>query len=133
MYPVEIAGSAVLLRELSESDLIPLHKVYGSEEATRHLSFEPRTMEQSEAIINAATDTATAEPRTEYTLAVADKDGELIGSARLATGGARAPRSGSRSAPTSGARAKGWRPSGSSSASASPSWACTRSGVRAAR
>jgi hypothetical protein len=37
-------------------------KVYGSEEATRHLSFEPRTIEQVEGIIKAAMESATAEP-----------------------------------------------------------------------
>jgi ribosomal-protein-alanine N-acetyltransferase len=39
-----------------------------------------------EGIIKAAMQSATAELRTEYALAVAGKDGELIGSARLATG-----------------------------------------------
>lgn len=76
----------VTLRELIEADVVPLHKVYGSEEATRHLSFEPRTTEQVEGIIKAAIASATVEPRTEYMLAVAADDGELIGSARLATG-----------------------------------------------
>ena len=133
MYPVRIAGCAVMLREVTEADAIPLHKVYGNEEATRHLSFEPRTMEQVEDIIKAAMASATADPRTEYMLAVAGKDEELIGSARLATGSTGAPRSVSRSVPTSGARARAWRPSGSSSASASPNWACTGSGERAAR
>ncbi len=86
MYPVTIAGSLVMLRELTEADAAPLHKVYGNEKATRHLSFEPRTAEQVEGIITAAMQSATAEPRTEYALAVAGKDEDLIGSARLATG-----------------------------------------------
>ncbi len=86
MYPVELTGSAVTLRELAETDTTELHKVYGNDEATRHLSFEPRTIDQVEAIIKAAMDSATADPRTEYMLAVAAADGELIGSARLATG-----------------------------------------------
>ena len=86
MHPVVITGPMVNLRELSEADAVPLHKIYGSEEATRHLSFEPKTMEQAEGIIKAATASATAEPRTEYMLAVAGTDGEMIGSARLATG-----------------------------------------------
>jgi [ribosomal protein S5]-alanine N-acetyltransferase len=76
----------VILRELTDADVTALHKVYGDEEATRHLSFEPRTVEQVEGIIKAAMASATADPRTEYMLAVAGKDGELIGSARLATG-----------------------------------------------
>jgi ribosomal-protein-alanine N-acetyltransferase len=86
MYPVLITGSTVVLRELAEADTAALHKVYGNDEATRHLSFESRSMEQVAAIISAATRSATADPRTEYMLAVADKDEELIGAARLATG-----------------------------------------------
>jgi hypothetical protein len=41
----------VVLRELAEADVIALHQLYGSAEATRHLSFEPRTTEQVEQII----------------------------------------------------------------------------------
>jgi len=63
-----------------------MHRVYGSEEATRHLSVEPRTLEQVAAIAKAAISSGAADPRTEYMLAVAAEDGELIGSARLATG-----------------------------------------------
>jgi RimJ/RimL family protein N-acetyltransferase len=76
----------VMLRELTEADTVALHKVYGNDEATRHLSFESRSMEQVAGIIKAAIESATADPRTEYMLAVADKDDELIGAARLATG-----------------------------------------------
>jgi [ribosomal protein S5]-alanine N-acetyltransferase len=86
MYPVAITGHLVILRELTGSDSAGLHKVYGNDEATRHLSFEPRSMEQIAAIISAAIRSATADPRTGYMLAVADKDEELIGAARLATG-----------------------------------------------
>src|ERR1039458_2310817 len=67
----------VRLRELAESDVAPLHGVYGNEEATRHLSFEPRTTDQVEGIIKAAMKAATAEPRTEYALAVAGEDDAL--------------------------------------------------------
>jgi [ribosomal protein S5]-alanine N-acetyltransferase len=63
-----------MLRELAEADTSALHKVYGNDEATRHLSFEPRSPEQVAAIISAAAKSATADPRTDYTLAVADKD-----------------------------------------------------------
>ena len=86
MYPVLIPGSAVMLRELTEADTAALPTVYGNDEATRHLSFESRSMEQVAGIIKAAIESATADPRTEYMLAVADKDEELIGAARLATG-----------------------------------------------
>jgi RimJ/RimL family protein N-acetyltransferase len=76
----------VMLRELTEMDAAALHKVYGSDEATRHLSFEPRSIGQIEGIIEAAIKSAAAEPRTEYMLAVARTDRTLIGAARLATG-----------------------------------------------
>jgi ribosomal-protein-alanine N-acetyltransferase len=86
MYPVLIPGAMVMLRELAEADTAALHKVYGNDEATRHLSFEPRSMEQVAAIISGALTSATADPRTEYMVAVADKDEALVGAARLATG-----------------------------------------------
>jgi len=86
MYPVLIAGSMVMLRELTDADTAALHEVYGNDEATRHLSFEPRSMEQVAAIISGAIRSATADPRTEYMVAIADKDEELVGAARLATG-----------------------------------------------
>jgi len=86
MYPVLITGTLVMLRELTETDTSALHQVYGSDEATRHLSFEARTMQQVTAIISAAIESAAFYPRTEYMLAVASHDGELIGAARLATG-----------------------------------------------
>lgn len=63
-----------MLRELAEADTVALHKVYGNDEATRHLSFEPRSMEQVAAIISGALKSAAADPRTEYMVAIADKD-----------------------------------------------------------
>jgi [ribosomal protein S5]-alanine N-acetyltransferase len=86
MHPVLLEGSAVMLRELTDADSAPLHKVYGNDEATLHLSFEPRTADQVAGIVSAAIRSAAADPRTEYMLAVAGKDGELIGAARLGTG-----------------------------------------------
>jgi len=86
MHPVLLEGSAVMLRELTDADSAALHKVYGNDEATRHLSFEPRTADQVAGIVSAAIRSAAAAPRTEYMLAVAGKDEELIGAARLGTG-----------------------------------------------
>lgn len=74
MYPVAITGHLVILRELTGSDPAGLHKAYGT---TRHLNFEPQTMEQAAGIISAATRFATADPRTEYMPTVAGKDQEL--------------------------------------------------------
>ena len=121
-----------MLRELAESDVAPLHGVYGNEEATRHLSFEPRTTDQVEGIIKAAMKAATAEPRTEYALAVAGKDGELIGSARLATGEHESGQIGFALRPDHWGQGRAWRLSGSFSSSDSGNSACTGSGVRGA-
>jgi hypothetical protein len=49
-----------MLRELTETDTDALHKVYGDDEATRHLSFEPRSVQQVAAIISAAVQSAAA-------------------------------------------------------------------------
>jgi RimJ/RimL family protein N-acetyltransferase len=87
MYPIRLVGRTILLRELTMGDTEALYKVYGNVEATKHLSFEPRSIEQVEEIIMSAIESAGEEPRTVYMLSVADGDNdELIGSARLAIG-----------------------------------------------
>lgn len=87
MYPVRLRAARVMLREFSQEDADALCKVYGEPEATRHLSFEPRTSEQVRDIVDAAIESATKNPRTVYMLAVADAaSDELIGAARLAPG-----------------------------------------------
>lgn len=85
MYPVNLRAETVSLRELVEADTEALFKVYGDAEATKHLSFEPRTIEQVEKIVDGAISDATSDPRTVYMLAVEDNhDHVLIGAARLA-------------------------------------------------
>jgi [ribosomal protein S5]-alanine N-acetyltransferase len=87
MYPVRLTARTLMLREFSEDDVSSLYKVYGDAEATRHLSFEAKDMEQVSAVVRAAMSSAAADPRTEYMLAVADaQSGELVGAARLALG-----------------------------------------------
>lgn len=85
MNPVSIVGPQLSLRELSEDDTNALLAVYGNEQATEHLSFEPRTREQVEAIVADTIRHASAEPRTVYGLAITlTGSPELIGYARLA-------------------------------------------------
>jgi RimJ/RimL family protein N-acetyltransferase len=91
MHPVEITGLRLRLREFTDKDVDAVHAVYGDAEATRHLSFEPRTREEVEAIVARSIASAAAEPRTEYALAVdrfradgEDADGSVVGFARLA-------------------------------------------------
>jgi RimJ/RimL family protein N-acetyltransferase len=87
MYPVRLTAETLMLREFSEDDVGALYKVYGDAEATRHLSFEPKDMEQVSAVVWAAMSSAAADPRSEYMLAVADaQTGDLVGAARLALG-----------------------------------------------
>ncbi|WP_395572753.1 GNAT family N-acetyltransferase [Streptomyces sp. BK79] len=85
MYPVQRSGRRLGLRELTVDDVDAVFAVYGDPEATEHLSFEPRTREQTGHIVARSVAAATAEPRTEYALAVvAPPSGRLVGFARLA-------------------------------------------------
>ncbi|MCJ1677890.1 GNAT family N-acetyltransferase [Streptomyces sp. APSN-46.1] len=85
MYPVTHTTPRLALREITHDDVDAVHAVYGNEEATRHLSFEPRTREQVGSIIARSVTSAAANPRDEYCLAVTARETEgLIGYARLA-------------------------------------------------
>ena len=86
MYPVSVTSPRLCLRELGTDDVDAVHAIYGSPEATQHLSFEPRTREQVQRIVARSVVSAAEEQRHEYALAVCERDsGELIGFARLAT------------------------------------------------
>lgn len=85
MHPVERSSARLELRELAPDDVDAVFAVYGSAEATEHLSFEPRSRDQVEQIVTRSIAAATATPRTEYALAVIEREtGELIGFGRLA-------------------------------------------------
>jgi [ribosomal protein S5]-alanine N-acetyltransferase len=89
MYPVEVAGLRLRLREFTDADVDAVYAVYGDAQATRHLSFEPRSREQVAAIVARSVESAAAVPRSEYALAVTrapggGSGGEVIGFARLA-------------------------------------------------
>lgn len=85
MYPVDRASRRLRLRELSIDDVDAVFAIYGSPEATEHLSFEPRTREQVGVIVARAVTSATAEPRSEYALALVEKEtDQVIGFGRIA-------------------------------------------------
>ncbi|MER7149661.1 GNAT family N-acetyltransferase [Streptomyces lydicus] len=85
MHPVDIAGPRLQLRELTSDDVDAVHAIYGDADATRHLSFEPRTQEQVAEIVSRSMDSAQEHPRSEYALAVTRReDRDLVGFARLA-------------------------------------------------
>ena len=87
MHPVKIEGSGISLREFTKHDVKALFDVYGNPEATKHLSFEPRTIEQVMDIVESAITSAADDPRQVYMLAIEDDEGrQLIGAARLALG-----------------------------------------------
>ncbi|MGW2911274.1 GNAT family N-acetyltransferase [Streptomyces asoensis] len=85
MHPVTRSSARLSLREFAVADVEGLLAIYGSPEATEHLSFDPRNREQVEQIVARSVTTATTRPRTEYALAVVETEtDELIGSGRLA-------------------------------------------------
>lgn len=85
MHPVDIAGPRLQLRELTSDDVDAVHAIYGDAEATRHLSFEPRTHEQAGKIVARSIASSGEQPRTEYALGVVrQEERDLVGFARLA-------------------------------------------------
>ncbi|KOU63676.1 acetyltransferase [Streptomyces sp. WM4235] len=86
MTPVNLAGPRLALREVEPEDTAALLAIYGDPEATRHLSFEPRTRDQAQGIVDRSIVSAKDTPRTEYCLAITPLgEHRLIGYARLAT------------------------------------------------
>lgn len=86
MTPVHLAGPRLALREVEPEDAVDLLAIYGDPEATRHLSFEPRTPDQVQAIVDRSIGSAQDTPRTEYCLAITPRsEHRLMGYARLAT------------------------------------------------
>ncbi|TQE15806.1 GNAT family N-acetyltransferase [Streptomyces ipomoeae] len=85
MYPVQRSSRRLGLRELTVDDVDGVFAIYGSQEATEHLSFEPRTREQVHHIVARSIAAATEQPREEYALAVVELDtNDLIGFGRIA-------------------------------------------------
>ncbi|MFD4987405.1 GNAT family N-acetyltransferase [Streptomyces sp. NPDC058374] len=85
MHPVARSTARLALRETDVSDVEGVHAIYGNAEATRHLSFEPRTRDEVGQIVARSVASATAEPRTEYGLAVVERTTQhLVGVGRLA-------------------------------------------------
>ncbi|MEW1583402.1 GNAT family N-acetyltransferase [Streptomyces microflavus] len=85
MYPISRHSRRLHLRELSHKDAEDVFAIYGDARATEHLSFDPRTRDDVEAIVARSVTSATVDPRQEYALAVTEaSDGRLIGFGRLA-------------------------------------------------
>ncbi|MFC4517791.1 GNAT family N-acetyltransferase [Streptomyces ehimensis] len=86
MYPVSRHSQRLELRELTIDDVDAVLAIYGSPEATEHLSFTPRSRQDVGHIVARSIASATATPRTEFCVAVVERDStSLIGYGRLAT------------------------------------------------
>lgn len=75
----------IRLVELNTNHSADLHAIYGSKVTTRHLSFEPRTLDQCSALVRSAIADQTCEPRKIYFM-MAEVDGSSVGVARLECG-----------------------------------------------
>ncbi|MFJ7419361.1 GNAT family N-acetyltransferase [Streptomyces uncialis] len=85
MHPISRHAQRLELRELTADDTTAVLAIYGSPQATEHLSFEPRSPADVQHIVARSIASASGTPRTEYALAVVERgDGELIGFGRLA-------------------------------------------------
>ncbi|KAB7845530.1 GNAT family N-acetyltransferase [Streptomyces mobaraensis] len=86
MYPVSRRGQRLELRELTIDDVDAVLAIYGDSEATEHLSFTPRSRQDVGHIVARSIASATTVPRTEFALAVVERESSnLIGYGRLAT------------------------------------------------
>jgi len=94
MYPVKLRGQLVTLREFRLDDIDAAQHVVGDDEVTRWLSFDSRSPEATADMVTGAIERAKLTPRSEYYLAVADDDDQLIGFARLGLGGVQAAKLG---------------------------------------
>lgn len=94
MYPVELEGSKVRLREFRRDDVDAALALVGNDRVTRWLSFDSRTREQTVDMIEGTIERAQQDPRTEYYLAVTIGDDELVGFARLGLTGVQAAKLG---------------------------------------
>jgi [ribosomal protein S5]-alanine N-acetyltransferase len=95
MYPIELHGQLVTLREFTGADLADMLPVVGDDAVTSWLSFDSRSEDEARAMLDGIVARARQEPRSEYYLAVAlPADHAVIGLARLGLGGVRAAKLG---------------------------------------
>ncbi|RKR89949.1 RimJ/RimL family protein N-acetyltransferase [Micromonospora pisi] len=94
MYPVTLTGQVVKLREFRPDDVADALAINGDDRVTRWLSYDSRDEATTAAMISGAIERAQLTPRTEYFLAVADRDDRMIGFARLGLTGHQAAKLG---------------------------------------
>lgn len=90
MYPVELIGSRVKLREFRPDDLEDVTKLVGDDRVTTTLSFDSRSIDQAESMLRGIIARAALNPRTEFYLAAVVGEKGVIGLARLELSGVKA-------------------------------------------
>ncbi len=86
VFPVEITGTRVTLREFRADDLDASMAVVGDPDVTRSLSFDVRSRDDQSERLAADITRAQTEPRPDYYLAIANRDELLIGFVRIGFG-----------------------------------------------
>lgn len=90
-YPLRLSGQRVVLREFTLDDVDDALKIIGDDRVTRFLSFDSRSRDEAQAMIEGAVKRAQESPRTEFYLAVTRPDDNgMIGFARIAFAGVKA-------------------------------------------
>jgi RimJ/RimL family protein N-acetyltransferase len=81
MYPVQIRGDTIELREFEEQDAVAIAAVIGDEAVLKYTTWKgPADFEAAQGFIRLAQEMAAASPRMEYILAIADLGtGEVFG------------------------------------------------------
>jgi [ribosomal protein S5]-alanine N-acetyltransferase len=95
MYPVELHGQLVMLREFTGDDLADVLAVVGDDAVTSWLSFDSRSEDEAVVMLHGIVTRARQIPRLEYYLAVTlPEDRVVIGFARLGLAGVQAAKLG---------------------------------------
>lgn len=94
MYPIQLSGAQVTLREFQSNDLDRVMTVVGDDRVTDSLSFDTRSHEQATEMLDGILTRAKQAPRTEYYLAVTTADNGMVGFGRLGLNGVQAAKLG---------------------------------------
>jgi len=91
MYPVELRGTQVRLRDVRAADEDGLLAIVGDDTVTRWLSFDSRSRDDVRGMLSAAAERSTRDPREDYYLGVVEPaTDDLVGLAMLSLAGVKA-------------------------------------------
>ncbi|MFI5623788.1 GNAT family N-acetyltransferase [Nocardioides sp. NPDC051685] len=90
--PFKLDAGALVLRDFEEGDTDGVHAIVGDERVTHWLSFDSRSREEAQAMLDGILDRQNCSPRPEYYLAITESASPevIIGFARLGLGGVKA-------------------------------------------